>query len=322
MNTIRGASLAALGLVLVAACSQGAATDSFGMFPPGGPAPGSATEAGATFGVDTEGSGPGSCCSAQDGPGCPDEQVEACVCMQSPACCTNLWTEGCAELVDELGCGLCIGSPPPSDTTMGDPDDTGVPPPPPGEQDCCVAGEGPGCGDAAVQDCVCAEIPFCCDSGWEEVCASAVEALACGHCGGESETFDPPPGDSGEEPPPGDTGEEPPPPAGGCCDVLMTPGCDDPAVQDCVCMEDAFCCDTAWDELCVGLVDSLACGDCGGGMMPPPGGSTCCAAQAGPGCDDQAIADCVCFIDDFCCNTQWDATCAIFVELFFCGSCS
>lgn len=319
MTMIRGARIAALACWLSSACSQGADPDPFG-WPPGGPAPADGAEGPATFGVDTEGNAVGSCCFPQEGPGCAEEFVESCVCMQAPACCTSGWGEQCVVLVDELGCGQCLDAPP--ETSIGDPDDTG-PPPPPGDQDCCLPGSGPGCSDLAVQDCVCGEIPFCCDSGWEEVCASAVEALGCGHCGGEGETFDPPPGDTGEEPPPpGDTGEEPPPPAGGCCEILATPGCDDPAVQDCVCMQDAFCCDTAWDEVCVEQVATFGCGDCGGGMPPPPGVSSCCSAQASAGCDDQAIADCVCFIDDYCCTTEWDAACAAFVELFFCGSCS
>jgi len=326
MQTIRGASIAALVLALVGACSQGADSDTFG-WPPGGPTPTSVTDGGqATFGVDSEGDVGGSCCVPQAEAGCSDDNVEACVCMQRPSCCTSQWTADCVGLVDELGCGFCVGEPP--ETSIGDPDDTGLPPP--GEEgDCCMDGSAPGCIDDTVEACVCAEIPFCCETGWEEVCASAVEALGCGHCGGSAETSeppppgdtgDPPPGDTGE-PPPGDTGEEPPP-AGGCCDINMTPGCDDPTVQDCVCMQDAYCCDTAWDEVCVGEVDSLTCGDCGGGMMPPPDVSSCCSEQMDAGCDDQTIADCVCFIDDYCCSTQWDATCAIFVELFACGSCS
>jgi hypothetical protein len=317
MTTIRWARLVALGLWLSAGCSQGADPEQQGTWPPGGPAPDDGDTGPATFGADPDG---GSCCLPQEEPGCADDEIEACVCMQSPSCCTSLWTEGCATLVDELGCGFCVGAPPPDTTTVGDPDGSGEPPPPPGGQDCCMAGSGSGCADPEIEACVCNEIPFCCDSGWEEVCASAVEALSCGHCGGAGGTGDPPPpGDTGE-PPPGDTGE--PPPTGGCCEILMTPGCDDATVQDCVCMQDAYCCDTAWDDVCVGEVDSFGCGDCGGGMMPPPEASTCCSAQMTPGCDDQAIADCVCFIDDYCCNTAWDATCAIFVELFLCGSCS
>jgi hypothetical protein len=310
MKTIRGASIVALVLGLSGACSQGADSESFG-WPPA-PTPGSATDTDtgrATFGVDTEGShAPGGCCLPQDDAGCSDAGIEACVCMQVPSCCTSQWTSDCVGFVEELGCGFCVGQPP--ETSVGDPDDTGVPGV---EGDCCVGGSAPGCTDATIEACVCAEIPFCCDSGWEEVCAAAVEALACGHCDGSAGTGDPPPGESG------DSGE-PPPPAGGCCEILMTPGCDDPAVQACVCMEDAFCCDTAWDDVCVNEVDGFGCGTCGG-MEPPPGASSCCSAQLGPGCDDPAVQACVCFVDEYCCSTQWDATCAIFVELFLCGSC-
>jgi hypothetical protein len=318
MKTIGGASIAALVLVLTA-CSQGAEGDPFPSWPPpGGPGVASATDGQATFGVDSEGETVGSCCLPQDGPGCNDEFVEACVCADVTSCCSDLWTAECAALVDELGCGSCNGGP--LDTGGGS--DTGEPPT---GQDCCIGGPDPSCNDATVEACVCAEIPFCCDTGWEEVCASAVGALSCGHCGGGVDTGEPPPGDTGEPSgdtgePPGDTGE-PPPEAGECCTDNGTPGCTDPAVQDCVCMQDAYCCDTAWDQVCVDEVASFMCGDCGGGMMPP-GASSCCSAQMGPGCDDPMIADCVCAIDDFCCSTQWDATCAIFVALFACGTCS
>lgn len=311
MKTIRGVSIAAL--VLMAACSQGAETNPYpGWPPPGTPGQGTTGSDGpATFGVD----GPaedGGCCVAHGDPGCNDQVVQTCVCDQAPGCCTDSWSSACAGLVDELGCGLCNGGPMEAGE---DPDGTG-PPPPPSGQDCCLGGSEPGCNDPTVESCVCTEIPFCCDTGWEKVCSSAVEALGCGHCGGVGETGEPPP------PPPGETGDPPPPPGGGgdCCMDNGTPGCDDGTIESCVCMQDAYCCDTAWDEVCVDEVGMFGCGDCGG--APPPGMSTCCSAQAGPGCDDQSIADCVCLIDDFCCTTQWDAVCAIFVELFLCGSCS
>jgi hypothetical protein len=306
MTTMRGARIAALGFLLALGCSQGAEPNPFG--PPVGPAPADGNDGPATFGVDTEGGVGGNCCVPRADVGCADEHVQSCVCMQAPACCTSGWGEQCVFLVDELGCGLCFGDPP--EPTVGDPDGTGEPPPPPGGQDCCVPGNGPGCGDPVVRDCVCDEIPFCCASGWEEVCAAAVQALSCGHCDV------PPPLDTGDVPP--ETGD---PPVGGCCEIAGTPGCDDPGVEACVCMQDAYCCDTAWDDVCVNEVSSFGCGSCGG-AMPPPGVSTCCTEQAGPGCDDPAIAACVCFIDEFCCATQWDAVCAIFVELFLCGSCS
>lgn len=311
MMTIRGASIAALVLGLAAGCSQGAPSDGFTTFPPQGPNPASASAGEATFGVDTDADA-GSCCVAQSGPGCNDDLVESCVCAQAPGCCSDAWTSSCTSLVDELGCGLCGGGP----LEAGeDPDGTG--PPPPVGQDCCVGGTELGCNDPSVESCVCNEIPFCCETGWEDVCASAVEALSCGHCGGAGTGEDPPP--------PGDTsGEPPPPPPGGdgdCCVDNGTPGCDDATVQDCVCMQDAFCCDTMWDDVCVGEVGSFGCGDCGV-MPPPPDTSTCCSAQMSGGCDDALVELCVCLIDDYCCTTEWDATCAIFVELFFCGSCS
>jgi hypothetical protein len=54
------------------------------------------------------------------------------------------------------------------------------------------------------------------------------------------------------------------PPTHDCCET-GGPGCDDPAVQACVCAIDPFCCTTAWDEQCVAEVDSFGCGTCGGG---------------------------------------------------------
>ncbi|MCA9711322.1 MAG: hypothetical protein KDK70_36120, partial [Myxococcales bacterium] len=290
---LRGwAGLVGLGLALAGACSQGAVDDPH-PFPPQGPqGPQSTTGSSATFGIDDS----GSCCVANGSPGCDEPIVEACVCAEMVECCSDEWTARCAGMVDELRCGAC--GPDPSDTTPPDPDGTTSPP---SGQDCCAGGSEPGCNDPAVEACVCGEIAFCCDTGWEKVCASAVEALGCGHCGGADTGEPPPPGESsGGEPPP------PPPPMGDCCEVQMTPGCADAAVQDCVCAQDDYCCMMEWDQLCVDQVDELMCGDCGG-VMPPPGVSPCCEAQMGPGCGDTAIEDCVCLIDDYCCNVEWDS---------------
>jgi hypothetical protein len=49
----------------------------------------------------------------------------------------------------------------------------------------------------------------------------------------------------------------------GCCEV-GTPGCSDAAIEACVCAIDPFCCESSWDEQCVGEVDLLQCGDCDG----------------------------------------------------------
>jgi len=307
-------------LALAGGCSQGAENGGFPGYPQGpqGPARARApaTSGGsATFGVDAGDDGPNSCCVANGTPGCDDEFVEACVCADAVECCGTEWTGDCARLVDQLGCGQCMGN----ESAEGDPDDSGAPM----GQDCCGGGPEPGCNDPVVEACVCAEIDFCCQTGWEKVCGSAVEALGCGHCGGEGDTGgDPPP-----PPPGGSTGEEPPPPPppgmGDCCEAQMAPGCGDAGIQACVCGMDSFCCDDTWDQLCVDQVDSFGCGMCGGAPPPPPppGTSACCEAQAMPGCGDPAIEACVCAIDDYCCTGEWDSVCAIFVTLFLCDSC-
>lgn len=291
-------------VALAGACSQGASGSTFG-FPPG-PTPTGQATTGADTGSTGEPDG-GECCLANGTPGCNDGAIEACVCADLGSCCAEEWTPACAAAVDQLGCGQCGGGELTGDV---DPDDSGGG----GTQDCCVAGVGPGCNDATIQACVCAEVPFCCDDAWGEVCTDAVEAFGCGHCGGAEETGDPTTGGGGDtgEPPP------PPPPSNDCCTPAANPGCTEVAVQDCVCTTDPFCCDSEWDQVCVDQVDSFGCGDCGGGMPPGP---TCCAAQPGPGCGDPLAELCVCLVDSYCCDTQWDDSCAILADLLMCISC-
>jgi hypothetical protein len=47
---------------------------------------------------------------------------------------------------------------------------------------------------------------------------------------------------------------------------------------------------------------------CGGGGTPGMG--DCCIDNNSPGCEDETVQSCVCAIDDFCCETEWDNTCA------------
>ncbi|MEX1366892.1 MAG: hypothetical protein AB1Z98_27440 [Nannocystaceae bacterium] len=214
-------------------------------------------------------------------------------------------------------------------------DDTGAPPPNGGHGSCCEDNGSPGCENTAVELCVCASDPWCCDAVWDFACAMLIEQLECGHCGGADDDdggVPPPPpggGTGGEPPPPpGGTGDEPPPPPDGdgdCCADNGTPGCDDPAVQACVCTSDSYCCDMEWDAVCAAEVESLGCGTCGGGGETGGGGgvSPCCAQQPGAGCaPDPVVEACVCAMDDYCCSTFWDLTCAGEVESFGCGSCS
>lgn len=47
-----------------------------------------------------------------------------------------------------------------------------------------------------------------------------------------------------------------------------------------------------------------------------------CCSTGGPGCQNAAVAACVCAIDPFCCRTAWDSICVALVESLGCGSCS
>ncbi len=101
---------------------------------------------------------------------------------------------------------------------------------------------------------------------------------------------------------------------GDCCVDNNSPGCDDPTVQACVCGMDAFCCDTEWDNTCAGLAAN-SCSACGGGG----GDEDCCTAHMTGGCDDSGIEACVCAIDAFCCDMQWDMMCVTQVGTTLCA---
>jgi hypothetical protein len=47
--------------------------------------------------------------------------------------------------------------------------------------------------------------------------------------------------------------------AGDCCTPHATPGCENADVQACVCGQDAFCCDSEWDAMCVENVSTFGC---------------------------------------------------------------
>lgn len=279
-------------------------------------------------GIDLDGGGPppgedpgpppgqhhGDCCVGNGSPGCDNGPVEACVCASDPWCCDAEWDSACAALVESHGCGHCT-------------DDGGGQPPPPGGGDCCVEHQGPGCDEPEVEACVCAIEPLCCSSQWSPACIAVLEVHGCGQCGAEPPP--PPGGDTGGEPPPGGDTGEPPASGGDCCAGNGSPGCDDTAIESCVCTSDAYCCDNEWDDVCAGEVESLGCGSCGGEEGGSTGGtggedepSECCAQQPGAGCaGDPAVQMCVCASDAYCCSVFWDLTCAGEVESLGCGSC-
>jgi hypothetical protein len=106
--------------------------------------------------------------------------------------------------------------------------------------DCCVATGTPGCAvDPTCEACVCGIDPFCCDTGWDAICVEEAAVECQADCGCT-------------------------PPVEDCCDATTTPGCPEgPACETCVCAADPFCCETAWDEFCVGEAETGCSAECG-----------------------------------------------------------
>ena len=118
---------------------------------------------------------------------------------------------------------------------------------------CCEPMDTPGCAeDAAIEACVCAEDPYCCGQDeegvgtWDELCTQEVGEYGCAEACPEPEP-DPVPNPDGTQ---------------DCCEVAATPGCLDDAIEQCVCAQDAYCCETEWDDLCIGEVNDFGCGTC------------------------------------------------------------
>lgn len=150
-----------------------------------------ATDAGAPVLAPNVGD-PGNCCEARGEPGCDNAEVAACVCEEGSYCCNTAWDGACVRAVDELGCGICpIAAPEQSDDGAGgsssEPDDPAPEPLPPADlgtdwSSCCAKQSGAGCGDPAVEACVCYVDPYCCSTKWDNYCAAEAEALGCAAC--------------------------------------------------------------------------------------------------------------------------------------------
>ena len=84
------------------------------------------------------------------------------------------------------------------------------------------------------------------------------------------------------------------------------PSCGGCVCEDCVCGQDSFCCNTAWDADCVAQCQ----GDCGG-CFEHEG----CQPHEGPGCGGCACEACVCALDALCCGVAWDASCVAACQL-------
>ncbi len=230
-------------------------------------------------GASTTGAGVtfvGDCCAPQRSAGCEDEVVATCVCELDPYCCGTSWDAVCVDLMIDAGCHACAAD------TMPTNGDT------PGN--CCAAGLAKGCLDDAVRSCVCGLDAFCCEVQWDQTCVDHVDEMDCGTCRV---------------------------PGAACCTSGQEPGCgQDPRIEACVCAQDAFCCSSSWDDLCVDEVVQFGCGDC-----TPPSPGDCCEVTGAPGCADPMLAACVCATDAFCCSNMWDQICVEEVGSLGCGMC-
>jgi hypothetical protein len=93
-------------------------------------------------------------------------------------------------------------------------------------------------------------------------------------------------------------------PSNDCCEASEEPGCRDPGLLACACAIDPFCCEEAFDAACVELA-----AECGASCEPPVPSAPCCSPTGSPGCGDPEVEACVCDIDPFCCEEQFDSSC-------------
>ncbi|MDC3988558.1 zinc metalloprotease [Polyangium jinanense] len=120
------------------------------------------------------------------------------------------------------------GSPPPP------------PPPPPPSGTCahdkCVAGAALASNCDSVVQTVCATDAYCCTTTWDSQCVEEVYTI-----GGSDACY-----------------------KGSCAHNVctsgtkLTKGCDSLGIVTAVCNNDAYCCSTSWDSVCVGKVESVA----------------------------------------------------------------
>lgn len=95
--------------------------------------------------------GAGNCYIANGSPGCNNSSCCATVCAADPFCCNNTWDSLCASAA-ATSCGNC------GDANAGS---------------CYEANGTPGCNNSSCCATICAADPFCCNTQWDSLCASA-----------------------------------------------------------------------------------------------------------------------------------------------------
>ena len=94
-----------------------------------------------------------------------------------------------------------------------------------------------------------------------------------------------------------------------CCEP-GTPTCEDTQVSACTCAVDPYCCQSAWDEVCIAYATIYCGAQCPGlPVCGSPTAGACTTEHATPACADADCCVSVCTLDAFCCETAWDATC-------------
>jgi hypothetical protein len=266
----------------------------------------------------------GDCFAPHSNPGCRDSSCCNGVCAADPTCCDGLWDAACVTLArtlcqiqpgsgwlcpchgscfathDNGGCedGSCcsvVCNISPTCCTVGwDSACVSL-----AREHCCgTPGCGSGCNKPCLQthqepycadpyccDAVCRADPLCCSATWDTLCVASAYDRCGSACGLE---------DSGD-----------------CFVQHDTAGCRTGACCGKVCAIDAHCCTVAWDAACVTIASrpELAsvcvkpvCGDATAGSP--------CKAHNGQASSNLACCEAVCAQDSYCCNTQWDQSCA------------
>ncbi len=105
---------------------------------------------------------PNDCCADNETPGCNNPVCESCVCAIDDFCCEDSWDATCVNIgkIDCFSECLCVSP-----------------------NDCCADNETPGCNNAACQSCVCDLDGFCCNTAWDELCATRAMNDCPGVCG-------------------------------------------------------------------------------------------------------------------------------------------
>lgn len=226
----------------------------------------------------------GDCCSNNGSPGCDDVACCQSVCANDPFCCSVNWDSGCAEQAVEICEGLVCGEASCPPDAMGN---------------CCLANASPGCEDESCCAATCAIDPFCCESNWDEQCATQAQQVCGVLCEGNSC----------------------PPSLGSCCLSHGTPGCSDTSCCSTVCSLLPECCEVGWSTACAELAETSC------GCLPPEpmtcpeSDGDCCSAHQGVGCESQCCCELVCNNDPGCCDVEWTSHCAAQASELCMGTC-